>query len=302
MESIQTIKGTMVAFLTLWLAGYSAFTQADNTQNTQTYFSQQISELEKNYGGKLGVAVWDANTGTQLQHRGNERFALCSTFKFLLAAAVLAKVDSKDESLNRIVTYSKSSLLEYAPITRKHMNGDEGKMTISQLLAAAMEYSDNTAANLLFEPARGPQGVTTFMRSIGDIVTRINRIEPYLNTNLPNDDRDTTTPNAMLTSMKKILLGKVLSPASKNQLTQWMLNNTTGANKLRAGIPTHWPIGDKTGSGDNGATSDIAIMWPDADTPVLVAVYYTGSKEPYEIKNHVIEQVGRIVSEQFSPH
>ncbi|WP_024850934.1 class A beta-lactamase [Hydrogenovibrio kuenenii] len=302
MESIRTIKGTIVAFLTLWLACYSAFTQADNAQNAQTYFSQQISELEKNYGGKLGVAVWDANTGTQLHHRGNERFALCSTFKFLLTAAVLAKVDSKDEKLNRVVTYSKSSLLEYAPVTRKHMQGNEGKMTIAQLAAAAMEYSDNTAANLLFEPARGPMGLTTFMRSIGDTVTRIDRTEPYLNTNLPNDDRDTTTPNAMLTSMKKILIGNALSPASRNQLTQWMLNNTTGTNKLRAGIPTHWPIGDKTGSGDNGATSDIAIVWPDADNPILIAVYYTGSKEPYEIKNHVIEQVGRIVSEQFSPH
>ncbi|WP_172967668.1 class A beta-lactamase [Hydrogenovibrio sp. JE_KL2] len=303
MKVLQTVKTTIVSsFFTLSLWLFVAPAYADSLKSAQANFKQQISELESTFGGRLGVAVWDASSGFQLQYRGNERFALCSTFKFLLAASVLAKVDAKEESLSRVVTYSTSDLLNYAPITRKNLHNGEGEMTVSQLLAAALQHSDNTAANLLFEPVRGPQGLTTFMRSIGDRETRVDRIEPHLNTNIPGDERDTTTPNAMLKSMKKILLGHVLSEASKNQLTQWMLNNTTGANKLRAGIPTYWPIGDKTGSGNNGAMNDIAIMWPDADDPILVAVYYTGSKEPFETRNHVLEQVGRIISDQFSPH
>lgn len=301
MSATNTIKGMMaVTFMFLTLCSLPAF--PDDAQTLQANFKQQMKELEDTYGGQLGVAVWDSNTGVQLQYRGNQRFALCSTFKFLLTAALLAKVDDKEESLDRVVTYDSSNLLEYAPVTRKHLKGEEGQMSIRNLAAATMQHSDNTAANLLFEPVRGPEGLTTFMRSLGDNVTRIDRIEPNINTNLPNDERDTTTPNAMLKSMKKILLGRVLSQRSKDQLTQWMLNNTTGANKLRAGIPTYWPIGDKTGSGDNGATSDIAIMWPDPDYPILVAVYYTGSKQPFETKNHVIALVGRAISDQLSPH
>lgn len=298
--SIIDVRKTFVICLTLLAFTFPLPGLADDI--AQQSFSQQIKELEQTYGGRLGVSIWDSDSNTTLQYRSGERFAFCSTYKFLLVAAILKNVDDKQLSLDQQIPYSSSDLLSYAPITRKHLQSPEGNMSIKQLSAAAIQYSDNTAANLLMNQLGGTKGLTDFMRSIGDKTTRFDRMEPELNSNLPNDERDTTTPDAMLKAMKKILLGSVLSSVSKDQLTQWLLNNTTGANKLRAGFPTFWPVGDKTGSGDNGATSDIAITWPDPDHPILVVVYYTDSKQSFENKNHVIEQVGKMVSEQFSGH
>lgn len=298
--SIVKVRKAFIIYCSVLALIFPVLVMADDI--VQESFDQQVHELEQTYGGRLGVSIWDSDSNTSLHYRGGERFAFCSTFKFLLVAAILKKVDDKQLALDQQIPYGTSDLLSYAPITRKHLKSPEGSMSISQLSAAALQYSDNTAANLLMKQVGGTKGLTAFMQSIGDKTTRFDRIEPDLNSNLPNDERDTTTPDAMLKAMKQILLGSVLSHASRDQLTQWLLNNTTGANKLRSGFPTFWPVGDKTGSGDNGATSDIAITWPDPDHPILVAVYYTDSKQPFEIKNHVIELIGKIISEQFSGH
>jgi len=257
----------------------------------------RLAALEARAGGRLGVAVLDTGSGRRLDHRGGERFPLCSTFKVLLAGAVLARVDGGREALDRRVPYGQADLLEYAPVTAAHVG--EGSLPVLDLCAAAVEVSDNTAANLLLQALGGPRAITTFARSLGDPVTRLDRTEPTLNTALPGDPRDTTTPTAMVDTLRALLLGPTLSPASRQRLEGWMAACTTGRNRLRAGLPADWAAGDKTGSGERGTVNDVAILRPPHRAPILIAAYYTGSTAPMEARNAVLAEVGRIVVAAF---
>ena len=253
----------------------------------------RLMALEAHSGRRLGVAALDTGTGLRVAHRAGARFAMCSTFKLALAGAVLARVDSGKESLERRVAYTSADLLSYAPVTREQAR--EGSMTAGALCAAAVQVSDNTAANLLLRTVGGPAGLTRFLRSLGDEVTRLDRDEPTLNTNEPEDARDTTTPDAMLATMNALLVGDALSPASRLQLQAWLVASTTGAARLRAGVPPSWRVGDKTGTGANGATSDLAILWPPGRAPILIAAYSTGAKGSDDERNALLAEVARIV-------
>ena len=256
---------------------------------------QGLEEIERRAGGRLGVVAVDMDTGGRITYRADERFPLCSTFKWLLAAQVLSRVDRGDERLERPVPYGPHDLLEYAPVTREHVRA--GALSVSALCAAAVQYSDNTAANLLLGTVGGPSRFTTYLRSIGDPVTRLDRIEPELNSATPGDPRDTTTPGAMVDDLRRVLLGNELSGASREQLLGWLLGNTTGAAKLRAGLPPYWRVGDKTGMGANGTTNDVAIVWPARDAPLLIAAYLTESAAPLSDRNDALANVGRLVAE-----
>lgn len=256
--------------------------------------ARQFAEIERKSGGRLGVAVLDTATGRRAGHRADERFALCSTFKFLAAALVLARVDRGQERLDRRVLYSRDDLVTYSPATEKHA-GEEG-MTMAQLCEAAVTLSDNTAGNLMLASFGGPAGLTAFMRSLGDAHTRLDRVETALNEARPGDPRDTTTPAAMLGSMQKILLGDALSLSSRAQLLQWLDDNKTGGQRIRAGLPADWKVGDKTGTGENGATNDVAILRPPGRAPVLLAVYLTETKAPMADRNAAHAAVAAAVS------
>jgi beta-lactamase class A len=258
---------------------------------------QRIAAIEQQDGGRLGVAVLDTETGARIAHRGDERFAMCSTFKFLAAAAILTRVDAGKEQLGRTIPYGPADLLSYAPITKAHVG--EGGMTLADLCAAALEWSDNTAANLLLRNIGGPAGVTQFARSLGDDVTRLDRTEPTLNTAISGDERDTTSPNAMLHNMQAILLGQVLSAQSRQQLETWMIDDKVSAKRGRAGLPASWRIGDKTGTGDNGTANTIAIIWPPGRKPMLATVYYTASPSSVEVREAAHAEVGRIIVDTF---
>ncbi|MEP7184410.1 MAG: class A beta-lactamase [Rhodanobacter sp.] len=253
-----------------------------------------LAALERLSGGRLGVSILDTATGHRIGHRGDERFLMCSTFKLLAVAAVLARVDQGMEQLDRHVMFDKSVLLEYAPVTSRQV-GAPG-MTIAGLCEAAITVSDNTAANLLLSSLGGPNSVTTFVRGLGDPVTRLDRTEPELNLGSPDDIRDTTTPDAMLATMHKLLLGSALSVNSRGRLLGWLRNCRTGAEKLRAGLPSTWAVGDKTGSGSQGETNDVAIVWPPGRGPLLVAAYYAGSDVSPSARNSVLANVGRIAA------
>ena len=257
----------------------------------------RLAALEARAGGRLGVAALDTGTGRRIAHRGEERFPMCSTFKVLLAGAVLARVEKGQERLDRPIAYTKADLLDYAPVATARLA--EGRMTVEALCAAAVEASDNTAANLLLQALGGPGEVTAFARGLGDPVTRLDRTEPTLNTALPGDPRDTTTPAAMVESLKAMLLGGGLEPDSCQRLEGWMSGSLTGGDRLRAGLPATWTIGDKTGTGDRGTVNDVAILRPSGRAPILVAAYYTGSRAPLKDCNAVLAEVGRIVAAAF---
>jgi len=260
-------------------------------EDAESALLRELEALERRHGGRLGVAILDGPKS--VSQRGDERFALCSTFKFLAAAYVLLRVDRGEESLSRRVIYSKSDLVTYSPTTGKHV---EDGLTIGEICEAAMVLSDNTAGNLLLDSFGGPAGLTSFARSLGDTVSRLDRRETELNEATPGDPRDTTTPLAMLDLLRKTVLGSALSAASREQLIAWLVANKTGDKRLRAGIPKGWRVGDKTGSGSNGAANDIAVIWPPSRAPILVTAYYAEARATDDERNAVLAEVGRLAT------
>lgn len=256
-----------------------------------------LADIERKVGGRLGVAV-GGDGGLFLGHRADERFAMCSTFKALAVAAVLARVDAGAESLDRVIAFGASDLLEYAPVSRTVLEAGSGagRMTVSEACAASLVWSDNTAANLLLTLLGGPEALTAWLRGAGDHVTRLDRTEPTLNTARPDDPRDTTTPAAMRDTLGRILLGSVLSPASRGRLEGWMVESRTGLKRLRAGLPTEWTVGDKTGSGDNGTANVVAILRPPGRAPLIAAVYLTGTTAPADVRDAAHAAVGRLIA------
>lgn len=257
--------------------------------------ADEIADIERRIGGRLGVACLDTGSGQRLSYREDERFLMCSTFKILAVANVLARVDAGAEQLARSIPYGKTDLLDHSPITEAHVG--EGRMTIEALCGAAISYSDNAAANLLLKSIGGPAGVTRFARSIGDTVTRLDRTEPDLNVAEPDDPRDSTSPSAMLTNVRTLLVEtRRLSSASRKRLSDWLVANTTGAGKVRAGLPSNWRIGDKAGSGSHNATNDVAIAWPPNRAPIIIVVYSYGATGDLDARNAAIADVARLVA------
>jgi beta-lactamase class A len=252
-----------------------------------------IGEIEKRAGGRLGASVFDTETGRRIRHRADERFPMCSTFKLLLAASVLNRIENGLEQDATWVPYTKADLLDYAPVTRANLS--KGGMTVRDLMAAMIEYSDNTAANLLLKEIGGPGKVTGFARSIGDDVTRLDRNEPSLNTAVPGDPRDTTTPDAMIEDMRRLFRGKH-GEVQNYALLPMMLASRTADNRIRAGLPKGWKSANKTGTGAYGSTNDIAIVFPPVRKPFFIAVYYTESKLDMAKRETVLADVARIVS------
>jgi beta-lactamase class A len=253
----------------------------------------QLATLEHQNGGRLGVAILDTGNGRSSGYRADERFLMCSTFKLLAVAAVLARVDRGVEQLDRRIVFGSDAVLAYAPITR-HRAGGHG-MTVAELCQAAITVSDNTAANLLLTSLGGPSAVTACARSLGDEKTRLDRMEPELNVAATAGDvRDTTTPSATLGDMQKILLGHTLSDASREQLIAWLCATSTGDAKLRAGVPTGWKVGDKTGNDGRSESNDVAIIWPPGRKPLLVTAYYANPATDDAARNRVVAEVGRI--------
>jgi beta-lactamase class A len=248
-------------------------------------------------GGRLGVAARDAATGLELEWRADERFAMASTFKWTLAAAILARVEAGELGLADPVPFTEADLLEYAPVTTARVG--EGALSIEELCAASVVVSDNTAANLLLARCGGPAGLTAFLRGRGDAVTRLDRNEPSLNENLQGDPRDTTTPAAMLATMERLLLGDALGPDSRERLIGWMVESTTGLDRLRAGLPPDWRVGDKTGTGANGAVNDLALAWPPGRPPILIACFMSEGSAPSATRIALHAEVGRIVAEAW---
>lgn len=256
----------------------------------------QIAALEKQYGGRLGVAILDTHTHRQVLYRADERFMMCSTFKLLLVGAILARVDRGEEQLTRRIIITRPELVSYAPVTSLHL-GAPG-MTIAALCNAAITVSDGVAANCLLKAVGGPAALTAYLRHLGDPVTRSDRYEPEMNRPTPDHVQDTTTPLAMVNDLQKLVLGTALSPHSRALLTSWLYGCTTGLDLIRAGIPSGWRVADKTGHG-NGATNDVAIVWPPRRSPILISVYYKSTTTSDDVRpSDMFAAIGRLATTQ----
>ncbi|WEN13559.1 class A beta-lactamase [Rhodanobacter sp. AS-Z3] len=288
------LQGILLGATALPLFGVALATPAPSDPRNVDAAAARLAALERQHGGTLGVAILDTSSGRQVAHRADERFLMCSTFKLVAVAAVLARVDQGREQLDRRIIFGKNVLLNWAPTTT-HRVGAPG-MTVRELCEAAITVSDNTAANLLLASLGGPAAVTAFVRTLGDPLTRLDRTEPELNVGSPGDLRDTTTPAAMLADLQVLLLGNALSVASRGQLIEWLCGNTTGNEQLRAGVPAGWRVGDKTGSGAQHEANDIGILWPPQRKPLLVTAYYKGSTAGADGRHAVLAAVGRIAA------
>ena len=261
--------------------------------------SDELAALEIQAQGRLGLYVLDTVSGAEAGWRGDERFPMCSTFKTLLAARMLYLAQRDEIRLWRKLYYSPSEVVAWSPISEKRA-GANGGMTVQELCEAMVLVSDNTAANVLLEASGGPAALTQWLRELGDGTTRLDRNEPSLNTALPGDERDTTTPQTMVQSLQKLLLGDVLEGYARALLQQWLVDSRTGDKRVRACMPGDWKAGGKTGSGERGTACDTLIVWPTAQSaPLLVTAYLTGSQLDGAGREAVLARAGEAIKRWY---
>ncbi|EFH09690.1 class A beta-lactamase [Pseudoroseomonas cervicalis] len=257
-----------------------------------TEFARRMAEIEARSGGRLGVALLDTGSGFRAGHRAAERFPMASTFKLLLAGAVLRRVDEGKERLDRVIRFTRDDLVPYAPVTGPAAGGPG--LTVAALCEATVTLSDNPAANLLLDTVGGPAGLTAFLRGLGDATTRLDRTEPALNEGRPGDPRDTTTPDSMAFLIRALALGDALRPASRERLMGWLLGNRTGDAQIRAGLPQGWRAAEKTGSNPSaGIANDVGLLLPPGRAPVLLAAYLTEARIAAAERPALLAEVAR---------
>ncbi|TIO29641.1 class A beta-lactamase [Mesorhizobium sp.] len=289
----QALAGSLLA-----IPAVAALRTQGMAQDTQPA-EARLADLERKHRGRVCVSILDLASGTRIGHRTSERILMCSTFKAMAAALVLARVDKGKEKLGRRIKFTKKELVESgSPATEMHVGGPG--MTVAELCDAAVTRSDNTAGNLLLTSFGGPAGLTAFFRSLGDDISRLDRIETELNYHDgPDDVRDTTTADAMLENLRKLLFTDILSGPSRSQFAAWLINNKTGDTRLRAGLPKNWLVGDKTGTnGDRyGNANDIAVIWPSDRGPIIVTAYCEMPSIAADERNAIIAEIGQFAAQ-----
>lgn len=278
----------VVSTVTLPLLGACAATGAIPEKGlTLQHAAKKLNTIERNSGGRIGVAARNLASGETLLHKEHERFAMCSTFKWLLVAAILRRADSGEEELSRALRWQKSELVAWSPVTGpliERAGNGTASLSVGELCREMLRTSDNTAANVLLRTLGGPRGLTDTLRLLGDSVTRLDRWEPELNENQPGDPRDTSTPEAMLKLMENLLYGSDLTPGAQHTLKKWMVANETGTTRLRAGLPGHWTIGDRSGTSSHDANNNVAFAEaPNSNAPPgpLLLVSFTHAPNPF---------------------
>ncbi|TDF38556.1 class A beta-lactamase [Alteromonadaceae bacterium M269] len=254
--------------------------------------AKMLDALEEQYGGSFGLSILDVETQKQFSINGDMRFPMMSTFKSLACAKLLHDAENGKQSLKATHLIQKQDIVTYSPVMKKKV-GDE--IALIDACAVTMKTSDNAAANIVLSETGGPADLTSFMRAMGDKITRLDRYETELNSAIAGDERDTSTPNAMTKAYYQLLYGDVLSEASESQLTDWLKSNEVGGSLLRSVLPNGWSIGDRTGAGENGSRGIVAVVWPQDRSPFIVAIYMTQTSASFKERNQAIADIGRVI-------
>ena len=273
----------------LLLGTVSGVAQAEADRLIET-----VKQVEARLEARVGMYVRDEETGRRWTYNADDRFPMASTFKSLACAALLARVDTGEERLDRVVTFGTSDLVPYSPVTKERV-GPDG-MSLGEVCHATMTMSDNTAANLVMGAIGGPAGLTAFIRSTGDKAPRLDRWETDLNDGTPGDPRDTTTPKAMARTLRRLAFEEVLSLDSRAQLKDWLKGNQVSDKLFRAGVPEEWTVGDRTGAGGHGTRTIAAILWPPERQPVIATVYITETEASFDARNAAIADIGKAIA------
>ena len=253
-----------------------------------------FAPLERDFDARLGVYAVDTGSGREVTHRADERFGYASTHKAFSAGAVLQRTSLP--GLDKVLKYTRADLQPNSPVTEKHVTTG---ISLRDAIDAALRYSDNTAANLLFRELGGPAGLAAALRGIGDTTTHVDRIEPGLNDLAPGDIRDTSTPRAMAGSLRAFTLGTALPPEKRTVLTDMMRANTTGGALIRAGAPAGWAVADKTGTGEYATRNDIAVVWPPGRAPIVLVVMTDKKTADAEPDDRLLAQAAKLVLDGF---
>lgn len=260
----------------------------------QVVTTQQFADLEAAHGARLGVFALDTADGRSVAYRDGERFPMASTFKGLACGALLHKHPLSSGFFDRVIQYPRTDLVENSPVTEQHV--DTG-MTVAALCEAAITVSDNTAGNQILKLLDGPAGFTAFLRTLGDNTSRLDRWETELNTAIPGDERDTTTPAALAADYRALVVGDSLAEPERAQLSAWLVASATGGNRIRAGLPAGWKVGNKTGSPAYGSALDVAVAWPPGRAPLVIAVLTTKSEQDAKPDNALVAAAARAAVE-----
>jgi beta-lactamase class A len=274
--------------------GFVNFCFANHQQMRPSSIQKELTKLEASSGGRLGVFAINTANNSIFQFHARKHFPMCSTAKVMAVSAILKHAMQDRGLLQQKVWYTKDEIdaSGYTPMTEKHIVDG---MTIGALCDAAITGSDNGAMNLLMKKLGGPSAVTLFARSIGDHQFQLDRYEPELNSANPGDLRDTSTPESMAKSLKRLLFGDGLGEAQQKQLLSWLKKNKTGNKRIRAGVPKGWVVGDKTGTGNYGTTNDIGVILPAKGSPIVVAIYFTQNTKSAAPREDVIASATRIL-------
>lgn len=284
----------LLLLITIFLINIPSF--ADTQQISPTPIQEQLTNLEKTFNGKIGVYAINTNNNQIIAYRANEHFPVQSTMKLITVTALFKQSDSDKNLLQRKIHYTPKDLISWHPITGKYINTG---MTLEALAAAAMTYSDNTAANLIIKELGGPSAVTNFANSIGNKTFNVEHYEGDLNSN-PNNPEDTSTPKDMAISVEKLTLGNILTQTQKTELITWMQNNTVGYKRIRAGVPIGWTVADKTGSGDYGIANDIGILWSPLCKPIVLAINTAQNNQNAQRREDIVASTTSIILNDFS--
>ncbi len=272
-------------------ASNSAVAASSSTSGRST--THALQALERRFDARLGVYALDTGTGRRVAHRADERFAYASTFKALAVGAVLKKYGK--DGIGKVITYSRDDIIDNSPVTENFVGTG---MSLRELSAATLWYSDNTAANLLLRDLGGPDALESELGKLGDDVTEMDRYEPELSDGVPGDVRDTSTPRALAGDLRKLLLGDALGRRERDLLRQWMVTNTTGETLISAGLPKDWTVADKSGTAGYGGRNDIAVVWPDdGGAPLVMAVMSSRGKQGAERRDELIAEAAAVAVE-----
>ncbi|MFD2178233.1 class A beta-lactamase [Veronia pacifica] len=263
---------------------------------TAAGLSDTIKKVEQQTKGRVGVAVWDSRDNSWWNYRGSERFPMMSTFKTLLCAKALHDIESGSLSSDASERIESKNLIPWSPITEQRVGQS---MTVIEACEATMLTSDNTAANLALNLTGGPSALTAFLIKQSDSTTNLTRFEPDLNTAIPGENRDTTSPEAMLRTLQKILLGNALTRKHRAQILMWMKNNRVSDPLLRSVLPAGWQIADRSGAGGYGSRGVTALVWPNSDRKLMVSIYLTETKLDLTKRNKVLAEIGKAVFSNY---
>jgi beta-lactamase class A/beta-lactamase class A CARB-5 len=259
----------------------------------------EVAEIEQELAASVGLYVRDMESGELITHSADLRFPLNSTFKLFACAAVLRQAEVGAIELEDQVSIGRQQLVSWSPGVEQMLDAGRTHASIDELCAAMLAVSDNAAANLILAEIGGPQGLTSYMRTLGDEVTRLDRLEPDLNEGQPGDPRDTTTPRAIGESVERLLLGKHLMPSSQAKLREWLSAHRVADDLFRSVLPEEWTIYDRTGAGHNGTRGIIAVIHRPGRDPIVAAMYLRDANGNLSERNAAVARVGRAIFDHF---